>query len=120
LYFCFCFWWGIVVTIINERIEVIDAEESERPDFNDMINRVWEIKQQHKINDNNLTIYVDAANPEIWSSLKRMLKEPRREQRQKKRRNNVWLSTQESATFRIRYHQMKFVEMEKTMILTEK
>jgi hypothetical protein len=29
------------------------------------------------VDDNNLTIYVDAAaNPEIWSSLKRMLKEP--------------------------------------------
>jgi hypothetical protein len=68
--------FGIVVTrFINERIEVIEAEEYERPDFNDMINRVWEIKQQHKIDDNNLTIYVDAANPEIWQSLKRMLKE---------------------------------------------
>jgi hypothetical protein len=44
-----------------------------------MINRVWEIKQQHKVDDNNLTIYVDAANPEIWSSLKRMLNEPHSE-----------------------------------------
>jgi hypothetical protein len=68
--------FGIVATrFVNERIEVFEAEEYERPDFNDMINRVWEIKQQHKIDDNNLTIYVDAANPEIWQSLKRMLKE---------------------------------------------
>lgn len=73
--------FGIVATrFVNERIEVIEAEEFERPLFEDMINRIWEIKQQHKIDDNNLTIYVDAANPEIWSSLKRMFKEPYSEQ----------------------------------------
>jgi hypothetical protein len=43
--------FGIVATrFVNERIEVFEAEEYERPDFNDMINRVWEIKQQHKSN----------------------------------------------------------------------
>jgi hypothetical protein len=69
--------FGIVVTrFANERIEVIEAEEHDRPDFNSMIDRVWQIKQQHKVEDNNLTIYVDAANPEIWSSIKRMLNEP--------------------------------------------
>jgi len=73
--------FGIVVTrFINERIEVIEAEEHDRPDFNSMIDRVWQIKQQHKVEDNNLTIYVDAATPEIWSSLKRMLNEPHSEQ----------------------------------------
>ena len=39
-----------------------------------------ENKQKHKVGDNNLTMYVDAANPEIWSSLKRMLNEPYSEQ----------------------------------------
>jgi hypothetical protein len=69
--------FGIVSTrFVNERIEVIEAEEYERPDFNDMTNRVWEIKQEHKVDDNNLTIYVDAANPEIWQSIKRMLCTP--------------------------------------------
>jgi hypothetical protein len=73
--------FGIVATrFVNERIEVIEAEDFERPDFNDMINRVWRIKQKHKVDDNNLTIYVDAANPEIWSSLKRMLNEQNSEQ----------------------------------------
>lgn len=68
--------FAIVATrFVNERIEVIGAEEYERPDFNDMINRVWQIKQKHKLNDNNLTIWCDAANPEIWSSLKRILNE---------------------------------------------
>jgi hypothetical protein len=73
--------FGIVVTrYAKSRIEVIEAEEYERPDFNDMLDRVWQIKQKHKVDDNNLTIYVDAANPEIWSSLKRMLNEPASEQ----------------------------------------
>jgi hypothetical protein len=66
--------FGIVTTrFVNERIEVVEAEEYERPDFNDMINRVWEIKQKHKVENSNLTIWCDAANPEIWGSLKRML-----------------------------------------------
>jgi hypothetical protein len=73
--------FGIVATrFANERIEVIEAEEWERPDFNSMLERVWQIKQKHKVDDNNLTIWVDAANPEIWSSLKRMLNEPYSEQ----------------------------------------
>src|SRR5215204_1857996 len=37
-------------------------------------------KAEHKVDDKNLTINVDAANPEIWSSLKRMLNEPHSEQ----------------------------------------
>jgi hypothetical protein len=32
------------------------------------------------VEDNNLTIFCDATNPEIWSSLKRMLNEPHSEQ----------------------------------------
>ena len=56
------------------------AEEHNRPDFNSMIDRVWEIKQKHKVDDNNLTIFCDAANPKIWSSLKRILNEPHSEQ----------------------------------------
>ena len=31
-----------------------------------MINRIWEIKRKHGIT----TIYCDAANPEVWQSLK--------------------------------------------------
>jgi hypothetical protein len=46
------------------------------PNFNDMINRVWEIKQKHRVDKNNLTIWCDAANPEICRSLKRMFNEP--------------------------------------------
>jgi hypothetical protein len=73
--------FGIVVTRwVNERVEVIEAEEWERPEFNSMLERIWSIKQKHKVDNNNLTIYVDSANPEIWSSLKRMVGEPDSEQ----------------------------------------
>jgi hypothetical protein len=45
---------GIVATrFVNERIEVIVAEEHERPEYNAMLDRIWEIKQQHKVDDNN-------------------------------------------------------------------
>jgi hypothetical protein len=47
---------------------VIFAEEYERPNFQTMINRIWEIKQKCGYISN---IYTDAANPEIWESLKR-------------------------------------------------
>ena len=58
------------------RIEVVEAEEYDRPDFSQMINRVWEIKRKHGIT----TIYCDAANPEIWQSLKKEFKEDSRSQ----------------------------------------
>lgn len=68
--------FGIVATrFANGRIEVIEAEEHHRPEFDSMLNRIWEIKQEHRVDNNNLTIYVDAANPEIWQSLKRMINE---------------------------------------------
>ena len=41
-----------------------------------MIDRVWEIKRKHGIT----TIYCDAANPEIWQSLKKEFKEDSRSQ----------------------------------------
>ena len=72
--------FAIVVTqFVNERIEVIFAEEYEREhaNFNIMIDRVWEIKQRcgHLSN-----IYVDAANPVVWDALKREFNEPYNDQ----------------------------------------
>jgi hypothetical protein len=52
---------------------VIFAEEYDRPNFQAMINGIWEIKQKCGYISN---IYVDAANPEIWESLKREFNEP--------------------------------------------
>jgi hypothetical protein len=61
--------FAIVVTqYVDGKIQVIFAEEYERPNFQAMINRIWEIKQQCRYISN---IYCDAANPEIWESLKR-------------------------------------------------
>ena len=61
--------FAIVVTqFVDGKIQVIFAEEYERPNFAAMINRIWEIKQQCGYISN---IYVDAANPEVWESLKR-------------------------------------------------
>jgi hypothetical protein len=69
--------FGIVATrFVNERIEVVIAEEHDRPDFNAMIDRVWELKKQL---GNISAIYVDAANPEIWQSLKKEFNEPHSE-----------------------------------------
>jgi hypothetical protein len=64
--------FAIVVTqFVDGKIQVIFAEEYERPNFAAMINRIWEIKQKCGYISN---IYVDAANPEIWESSKREYK----------------------------------------------
>jgi hypothetical protein len=66
--------FAIVVTqFVDGKIQVIFAEEYERPNFQAMINRIWEIKQKCGYISN---IYVDAANPEVWESLKREFNEP--------------------------------------------
>jgi hypothetical protein len=70
--------FAIVVTqFVDGKIQVILAEEYERPNFAAMINRIWEIKQKCGYISN---IYVDAANPEVWESLKREFNEPSNQQ----------------------------------------
>jgi hypothetical protein len=51
------------------------AEEFDRDtaDFHLMIDKIWEI---HRRWEHIQNIYVDAANPEIWSALKREFNEP--------------------------------------------
>ena len=58
---------------VNGKIQVIFAEEYERPNFQAMINRIWEIKQKCGHISN---IYVDASSPEIIQALKREFGEP--------------------------------------------
>jgi hypothetical protein len=53
---------------IDGKIQVIAAEEYQRPNFTDMIHRIWQLKQEYGHVSN---IYVDAANPEVWQALKR-------------------------------------------------
>jgi hypothetical protein len=54
--------------LMNGKIQVIATEEYQRPNFTDMIERIWQLKQQY----GHVTIlYCDAANPEVWQALKR-------------------------------------------------
>ena len=53
---------------VDGKIQVIEASEYQRPNFTDMIQKIWELKQRYGHVSN---IYVDAANPEVWQALKR-------------------------------------------------
>ena len=55
---------------------MIHSEEIERPDFNQMIDRVIEVVLKYNIRfDNNCRIFVDGANPGFIRELKRRLRE---------------------------------------------
>jgi hypothetical protein len=61
--------FAIVVTrLVDGKIQVIEASEYVRPNFTDMIQKIWQLKQQYGHVSN---IYVDTANPEVWQALKR-------------------------------------------------
>jgi hypothetical protein len=49
--------------LVDGKIQVIEASEYQRPNFTDMIQKIWQLKQQYGHVSN---IYVDAANPEVW------------------------------------------------------
>jgi hypothetical protein len=54
--------------LVDWKIQVIEASEYLRPNFTDMIEKIWQLKQRYGYVSN---IYVDAANPEVWQALKR-------------------------------------------------
>lgn len=54
--------------LVDGKIQVIHAEERDRPNFTDMIYEMWNLKQKCGYISN---IYVDAANPEVWQALKK-------------------------------------------------
>jgi hypothetical protein len=61
--------FAIVATqYVAGKIQVIEASEYQRPNFTDMIGKIWQLKQRYGHVSN---IYVDAANPEVWQALKR-------------------------------------------------
>lgn len=65
--------FGIAVTQLTYgKAEVVFADEYERPDFGDMIQKIIAIRQNYGVN----ILFVDAANPEIIRSLKRAFDEP--------------------------------------------
>jgi hypothetical protein len=65
--------FGIIVTqLFSGRAEVLFADEFERPDFVEMIQKIITICHNYGVHK----LLVDAANPEIITSLKRAFDEP--------------------------------------------
>jgi hypothetical protein len=64
--------FGIVVTrISDDRIQIVFADEFERPDYNEMLDRVLNLLSKYRVQH----IYVDGANPEFIRSLKMQIGE---------------------------------------------
>jgi hypothetical protein len=59
--------FGIVITqLVDSQVQVLYADEFQRPDFNDMLNVSMELVYKYQIQK----IYIDAANPSFIRSLK--------------------------------------------------
>jgi hypothetical protein len=70
--------FAIVATqLVDNKIQVIHAEEYARPNFTEMIEMIWQLKNRMGHVSN---IYVDAANPEVIRSLKQEFGESYNEQ----------------------------------------
>lgn len=66
--------FAITVTqLVDGKIQVIEASEWSRPDFNEMVDKVWELKTKCGHISN---IYVDASNPSFIQKLKQIFGEP--------------------------------------------
>lgn len=61
----------VVSRLANGRVEILEAEEHEKADFNDMVARAIEFKIKHNIEK----IFVDGSNPELIRALKRLCQE---------------------------------------------
>jgi len=59
--------FGIVITrIADQKIQILFADEFERPDYNQMLDRILKLLQKYHVHK----FYVDGANPEFIRSLK--------------------------------------------------
>jgi hypothetical protein len=59
--------FGIVITQrVDNQIQIMHAEEYQRPDFNHMLSVVWTLFRRFKINK----IYIDGSNPSFIRALK--------------------------------------------------
>jgi hypothetical protein len=64
--------FGIVVTQwVDEHIQILHAEEYQKPDYNEMLHVVWKLIKKFNINK----IYIDGANPSFIRSLKVQMNE---------------------------------------------
>ena len=68
--------FGIVITQwTDDQIHVLYAEEFERPDYNEMLSKIWSLMTEFELSKKNGKIYVDGANPSFIKSLKLQLGE---------------------------------------------
>ena len=68
--------FGIVITQwTDDQIHVLYAEEFERPDYNEMLSKIWSLMSEFELSKKNGKIYVDGANPSFIKSLKIQLGE---------------------------------------------
>ena len=64
--------FGIVITQwVDNHIQILYAEEYQRPDYNEMLNVVWKLLKKFNINK----VYIDGANPSFIRSLKVQMNE---------------------------------------------
>ena len=61
----------VIIQYRNNKIEVFYAESFEKPQMNEIINHVMQLKQRHHVT----RVYVDGANPEVIRELKRRIGE---------------------------------------------
>ena len=68
--------FGIVITrFVDGKVQILYADQFERPDFNQMIQKVWELYMKFQFDGSVDRIYVDGANPSFIRSLKLALGE---------------------------------------------
>ena len=59
--------FGIVITqFVDGQVQILHAEEYKRPDFNEMLSRVWDLLVKHSVQK----VLIDGANPSFIKSLK--------------------------------------------------
>jgi hypothetical protein len=59
--------FGIVISeFVDGQVQILHAEEYKRPDFNEMLERAWDLLVKYSV----LKIYIDGANPSFIKSLK--------------------------------------------------
>jgi hypothetical protein len=68
--------FGIVITQMTDGyIHILHAEQHERPDFNEMLSKIWSLMSEYEFSKKNGKIYIDASQPSVIKSLKLQLGE---------------------------------------------
>ena len=68
--------FGIVITrFVDGKVQILYADQFERPDFNQMVQKVWELYMKFQFDGSVDRIYVDGANPSFIRSLKLIIGE---------------------------------------------